>query len=102
MAVIHVVLIQWRGDTTAAQLERARSTARGMANRIPGIDGLNEGPSVSPEGLEQGHDYALVIRFSDTSARDRYLPHPVHQELVEQIREHAVAVTVFDLEGASS
>ncbi len=54
--VIHVVLVEWRGDVSAEAREEARSAARDMVGRIPGLSRLDEGPSVSPEGLEQGFE----------------------------------------------
>ncbi|MCC6270270.1 MAG: Dabb family protein [Microbacteriaceae bacterium] len=98
MAIIHIVLIEWAEEMAESEREDTRAIARAMSELIPGIDRLNEGPSVSVEGLEQGHNYALVVRFPDERARARYLPHPAHQKFVDKVREHSVAVTVFDLE----
>ena len=48
----------------------------GLPERIDGIESVRFGSSSSPEGLEQGYDYAFLITFTDEHARDRYLPHP--------------------------
>ncbi len=95
--IVHLVLVEWAPHTTATDLNHVRTIARGMAGSIPGIIRLDEGPSVSPEGLEQHLDYGLVITFADSVARDAYLPHAAHQVLVEQFRHLAARVVVFDL-----
>ena len=57
------------------------------------------GPSVSPEGLEGGFDWALVVRFRDAAARDAYLPHPAHQPVADHIGARSARVVVFDVAG---
>ncbi|MFC0678734.1 Dabb family protein [Lysobacter korlensis] len=96
--ITHVVLVQWRADVPAEVKEQARASARGFVGVIPGTVSVVEGPSVSPEGLEQGFDYGLVIRFADAAARDGYLPHPVHRVLADLIGAHAERVVVYDIE----
>jgi hypothetical protein len=97
--ISHVVLVQWRADVAAEVKEQARESARGFVSAIPGTLSVVEGPSVSPEGLEQGFDYGFVIRFADAAARDAYLPHPVHRVLGDLIGANAERVVVYDLEG---
>lgn len=99
MSVLHIVLVRWAPDTSRAHRDRARALARGLPHRIVGIEKLVEGPSVSPEGLEDGFDYALAFTFSSHAARDAYLPHPAHQELVALFGDGAIEkVTVYDLD----
>jgi len=95
--VIHVVLVQWRGDVSADARERARAAAHDMVGRVPGIVRLDEGPSVSPEGLEQGFEWGFVVTFEDEEARNGYLPHPVHRVLADHIGAGAEKVVVFDI-----
>jgi hypothetical protein len=97
MPVVHVVLIAWKPDATSERRQQARTQAQAFGERIPGILTVVEGPSVSPEGLERGHDYALVITFADEAARDAYLPHPVHREFVALLDGWTTEVTVYDL-----
>ncbi len=95
--VIHVVLVRWRGDADAGARESVRAGVRGLRTAVPGVLAIEEGPSVSPEGLEQGNDYGFVVTFRDAAARDAYLPHPVHLEVAEAIGRTADRVTVFDI-----
>jgi Stress responsive A/B Barrel Domain len=96
--ISHVVLVQWRPDVADEVKDQARGAARGFVGVIPGTISVVEGPSVSPEGLEQGFDWGFVIRFEDAASRDAYLPHPVHRVLADLIGAHAERVIVYDLE----
>lgn len=96
-AVHHVVLVRWKGVVSSEVLQSVSDAAQACTTAIPGILSLAEGPSVSPEGLEQGYDWGLLIAFADAAARDGYLPHPVHRRLADLIGEHREAVVVFDL-----
>ncbi|HEV7624758.1 MAG TPA: Dabb family protein [Amnibacterium sp.] len=96
-AVIHVVLVRWRAEAGDDAREAVRAGVRGLATAVPGVLGIEEGPSVSPEGLEQGNDYGFVVTFVDAAARDAYLPHPVHLEVADAIGRGAERVTVFDV-----
>jgi Stress responsive A/B Barrel Domain len=98
--ISHIVLVQWRADVPAEVREQARTSARGFVDAIPGTLSVVEGPSVSPEGLEQGFDYGFVIRFADAAARDAYLPHRVHRVLADLIGGNAERVIVYDIEHA--
>ena len=96
-AVLHVVLVRWRPDSDDEARNGVRAGVRGLAGVVPGIRALEEGPSVSPEGLEQGNDYGFVVTFDDAAARDAYLPHPEHRQVADAIGRTAAQVTVFDV-----
>jgi hypothetical protein len=96
-AVVHVVLVRWRAGADGDAREAVRAGVRGLASAVPGVLGIEEGPSVSPEGLEQGHGYGFVVTFADAAARDAYLPHPAHVEVADAIGRAADGVTVFDI-----
>lgn len=96
--ISHVVLVRWGADTSEPILESVRTRAQSLSQSIPGITKLIEGPSVSPEGLEGGYEYALVIDFVDSASRDRYLTHPAHLPLAELLQANAASLVVFDVE----
>jgi hypothetical protein len=97
-SVVHVVLVEWGAETPDDVKEAARQSAQGFRTRIDGVLSVVEGPSTSPENLENGFDYGLVITFADAAARDAYLPHPVHRVLADLIGEHSARVIVYDIE----
>ncbi len=93
----HVVLVTWKSGRSATVEESVRPAIRAMAGTIPGIVDLVEGPSSSPEGLEDGLEYGLVVTFEDAAARDSYLADPVHRVVAEAIGENAQRIVVFDI-----
>jgi hypothetical protein len=96
-SVTHVVLVSWQSGQSAVAEESVRPALRDLANTIPGISGLVEGHSTSPEGLEDGHDYGFVVTFDSAEARDAYLPHPRHRVVADEIGRYAQRVVVFDI-----
>jgi hypothetical protein len=38
------------------------------------------------------------MTFSDSAARDQYLPHPEHQRVLELAKPHLESLVVFDFE----
>ena len=97
MTTTHVVLVSWR-EGEAEEAERlVRPLVADFGRTIPDVLAVAEGPSTSPEGKEDGFDYALVVTFASPEARDAYLPHPAHQPVAEAIGAHADKVVVFDV-----
>jgi len=99
VTVTHVVLVQWSDGVDPAEVEWIRAYARTLQSDIAGIRSVVEGPSTSPENLEAGYDYGLVIVFGDAPARDTYLTHPSHIPLADALRRNSARVAVFDVEG---
>jgi hypothetical protein len=98
--ILHLVLVGWKTTADESIRTRAHELAHGFVGVIPGVVAVEEGPSTSPEGLEDGHDWALVVTFDDGAAREGYLVHPDHVVLAELIRDNSDKVTVFDLDTA--
>jgi hypothetical protein len=94
--IVHVVLLQWAAPEDGSA-ERADALVEQNLAPLPGIVSLDHGPSVSGEGLEDGFDWALVIRFESEQALADYLPHPDHQVVGGFLGEHSRRLVVFDL-----
>ncbi|MDN4477069.1 Dabb family protein [Demequina sp. SYSU T00039] len=95
--IVHVVLVDWRDGMPAAELERLHTQIGLFRAEIPGIAEVTVGPSVSPEGLEAGYGWGLVVAFVDAAARDVYLDHPVHAVAAEIIGAWSARLVVVDL-----
>ena len=93
----HVVLVQWRVDMPGEALVEINAIVPRFQGEIPGIVSAVEGASVSPEGLESGFEWALVVTFESAAARDGYLEHPTHAPVSATIQEWAERLVVFDL-----
>lgn len=98
--IVHVVLVEWRPGVPPADLERLHAQIARFRAEIPGVVAAVEGPSVSPEGLEAGYVWGLVVTFADAAARDIYLDHPVHAVAAEIIGAWAERLAVYDLVAA--
>ena len=97
MTTTHVVLVSWR-DGAAEEAEKVvRPLVADFGQTIPDVLDVVEGHSSSPEGLEDGFDYMLVVTFASPEARDVYLDHPNHQPVSAAIRSNADRVVVFDV-----
>ena len=97
-SVVHVVLVRWKPQVSAGALEELRGLAGAFPDKIPGVLAINSGPSTSPEGLEGGFDWALIVSFASSAARDEYLPHRAHQPVAQLISKWAEQVVVFDVD----
>ncbi len=94
--LIHLVLIQFKDDVSAEDFQKITDAAYSL-QAIPGVEALNFGQNVSPEGLTQGYEHSLTMKFSNATDRDSvYLPHPVHQKFVELFVPHSESVLVYD------
>ena len=94
--LIQLVLIQFKDDVSAEDFQKITDAAYSL-QAIPGVEALNFGQNVSPEGLTQGYEHSLTMKFSNATDRDSiYLPHPIHQKFVELFVPHTESVLVYD------
>jgi hypothetical protein len=92
----HVVLLKFKDDAKADQIRLVESEFRALKSRIPGVQALEWGTNVSPEGLAQGFTHCFFVTFADAPARDAYLPHAAHQDFVKILRPVLDKVLVVD------
>lgn len=95
--VTHVVLVSWRAGEAGRAEDLIRPRVAAFPTMIPGVLDVVEGHSSSPEGLEGGYDYGLVVTFASAQARDTYLDHPEHRPVAEVIGASSQRVVVFDI-----
>lgn len=96
----HIVLIRFRSDIEAAEIEAALKQVVALRDKIDGIVAINAGENNSPEALEKGFQHGFVVDFVDAATRDAYLPHPEHvivgTKLVELAENGVEGILVFD------
>jgi len=95
--IVHVVLVEWAEGAPADVAEQATRLSTEHLTGIDGVLSVSSGESVSPEQLEAGFDWMLVVRFRDAGARDGYLPHPSHQPVASYLGDASASVVVFDV-----
>ena len=92
----HVVLFKFKDGAPPDAVRAVEEKFRALKGRIPGILDFEWGTNVSPEKLDQGFTHCFFVTFPDAAARDAYLPHPAHQELVALLKPHLDKVLVVD------
>lgn len=96
----HVVLIKFRPELAVAQIEERLQSAVALKDKIDGILSITAGENNSPENLEKGFRHGFIVDFTDSAARDAYLPHPEHarvgKSLVEAAEGGIEGILVFD------
>lgn len=66
--IVHVVLVEWADDAPADVSEQASRLSTEHLTGIDGVLSVSSGGSVSPEQLEAGFTWMLVVRFRDPAA----------------------------------
>ena len=94
----HIAFLKFQPSCTAADIAEVWRLVEDLPKRIPGIVDLTWGPNLSTEGLDQGFTHSFVMVFESAAARDAYLPHPVHQAVVQKLMPMLDAVIVCDHE----
>ena len=74
----HIVLLKCRTDITTEELQNVFSALHQLVKVIPGLLSCTSGANNSPEQISRGYTHAFHMQFSDSQARDAYLPHPQH------------------------
>ena len=94
--LIHLVLIQFKKDTSIEDLQKITDGAYSL-QAINGVEDLNYGENVSPEGLGKGYSHSLTMKFAKATDRDSiYLPHPIHKKFVKLFVPYTESVLVYD------
>jgi hypothetical protein len=96
-AITHIVLVEWKNCVRSEALAELDVILDAFRTEIPGVVDVSFGPSMSPEHLEAGYDWALVVTFANAVARDVYLDHPAHAPVAAFIGAWNERLVVFDL-----
>jgi hypothetical protein len=92
--IVHVVLFKWKPDAHPDAIEAAIQGLQALREKIDGIVDLTCGNNFSVRA--QGYHTALVVRFRDRASLEIYVPHPAHQDVVNNlilpIREDLIVV----------
>jgi hypothetical protein len=92
----HVVLFAFQESATPEQIGEIESVFAALQGKIDAIHDFEWGTDVSVEGAAQGYSHCFLVTFLNEGDRDRYLPHPAHQEFVALLKPHLAQVLVID------
>ena len=92
----HVVLFQFKENTTEQKVDEITKTFAALPNKIDAIEDFEWGTDVSVENKAAGFTHGFLVTFRDENGRKQYLPHPAHREFVKLVGPHVEKVLVFD------
>jgi len=92
----HVVLLKFKSDATKEQVQAIVDALGELPMKIDAIAGYEHGLNNSKEGRSKGFTHCFTITFKDEAGRDKYLPHPAHNEFVQKALPLIEDVLVVD------
>jgi hypothetical protein len=92
----HVVLFKFKEDATKEQVQEIVDALAELPKKIDTIVDFEHGLNNSSEGRSKGFTHCFLITFKDEAGRDKYLPHPAHNEFVQKALPLIEDVLVVD------
>ncbi|MFY0653528.1 MAG: Dabb family protein [Cyclobacteriaceae bacterium] len=92
----HLVNLKYKEDATEEQVNAAVEIFVNLKNEIPEIANIEWGVNDSTEGHSKGLTHCFTITFNDEHAREIYLFHKAHLDLVSKIGPIIADVLVLD------
>ncbi|MEW4925715.1 Dabb family protein [Algibacter sp. 2305UL17-15] len=92
----HMVNLTYKEDATEEQVNKAVDAFVNLKNEIPEIANLEWGLNDSTEGHSKGLTHCFTLTFNDEHAREIYLFHKAHLDLVNKIGPIIADVLVLD------
>jgi hypothetical protein len=96
--VKHIVLLQFKAETTPEQIDQVFDEIMDLSEEIPGIEDYVSGVNNSPEGINQGYTHGFIMTFQDGATRDTYLSHPQHEKVKQHLLSLVDSALAFDFE----
>ncbi|MEM6642905.1 MAG: Dabb family protein [Bacteroidota bacterium] len=93
----HVVAFTFKDSLTTERKVQAVADFVALKNQVPGILSFEGGEDVSVEGLTKGFTHCFIVTFESLEARDVYIPHPAHLELVDKNKPLMKDLIVLDV-----
>ncbi len=98
----HIVLVRFRKDLTAGEMEAIVGGLRGLVGRIEGLKSFRFGPNARFEDLDRGFAHGICMDFTDADSIRRYHADAEHRALGTRLVAAAEGgldgLLVFDLE----
>lgn len=92
----HVVNLKYKEEATEKQVDEAVKTFINLKNEIPEIANIEWGINDSTEGASKGFTHCFTLTFNDEHAREVYLFHKAHLDLVKKVGPIIGDVFVMD------
>lgn len=92
----HAVFFKFKPSVSKEQIDEVVRAFAALPKRISLIEDFEWGTDVSVENKSKGFTHAFLVTFTSEEARDKYLPHPAHQEFVKLVGPRVEDVFVVD------
>ncbi len=92
----HILFITFTDSALPEQILAVRTAFLEIPDRIEGVTGVEWGTNDSPEKKNAGFTHCVLMTFQDEAARQRYLPHPAHDDLKAIFRPILQDIIVLD------
>ena len=92
----HIVHLKYKDNATKEQVDKAVQAFGNLKNQIPSVVNLEWGLNDSTEGHTKGLTHTFVITFKDENARENYLFHKAHLELLKNYAPFFADAVVMD------
>ena len=92
----HMVNLTYKKDANETQIEDAVKAFVDLKNKIPEIADIEWGINDSTEGHSKGLTHCFTLTFNDEHAREIYLFHKAHLDMVSKIGPIIADVLVLD------
>ena len=94
-AVRHIVVFRYKPDASPEKIQQVTTALTALKDKIPGILAVEHGVNNSPEKLNQGFTHVFQVTFTNSAARDTYLPHPAHKAFGSLLGSLGILDAVF-------
>jgi len=92
----HVVLFSFKESAGRSQIRQIEQAFCALPAKIQEIYEFEWGTDVSVEHLSQGYTHCFLVTFLSKEDRNKYLPHPAHQEFVSLLQPYLDQALIFD------
>jgi len=92
----HVVLFKFKDGLGEDKVREVVDAFGALPTKIDQIQDFEWGTDVSVENKAAGFTHLFLVTFKTKAGRDKYLPHPAHQEFVKLVGPRLADVLVFD------
>lgn len=92
----HILFITFTDSALPEQILAVRTAFLQIPDRIQGVTSVEWGVNDSPEDKNVGFTHCVLMTFADETARQQYLPHPIHDALKRIFRPVLRDIIVLD------
>ena len=102
-SVLHVVLLQFKPEVTAGQINQTIEQSILQLRQIPGVIAVDAGLKLRDDRPVHIKDFqvGIMVRLSDPAALDAYAGHGLHKAFLQQHQALFSKIQVIDFSSAA-